>query len=274
MYRKLLEDKTTASNDDESVIRHTQIIELSSLSPFRSELITVESGQYQGCQALVFETLKSLKSTFPLLALPPEIRNAIYKYALIDSKAKDGIIQVNINSLLKITFREFGKTNRDHIAAVLKVNRQVRDEALPIFYSQARFEFRNNRAFLGFLSGHPNARRYLKDVYISWMSRSKIYHIGQELLQCSRLQKLVIESWISEKQLESDVKHVYECTLKKCTSEEIGREVVWDFLQKTLFQSSSRGRFVNATQHRIREMLLACWEKDASRRSRRGSCKT
>jgi hypothetical protein len=92
-----------------------------------------------------------------ILDLPPEIRNSIFEYCLAESN----------RMVMKNPYTEGTKPNAP---GLLLVNRQIRDEALPIFYSTNEFRFQLSHAeYITQWLFHGVQPKHLKFIHsISW----------------------------------------------------------------------------------------------------------
>ncbi|KAE8447761.1 hypothetical protein EG329_010155 [Mollisiaceae sp. DMI_Dod_QoI] len=89
-------------------------------------------------------------SSFSFSKLPPEIRNIIY--GLLDLKLDSPIKVSSKSSLTKFRSR---KRLRCHKTSILRVNKQIYNEASPIFYSQNKFLIGNS---IDESNGNPSLR--------------------------------------------------------------------------------------------------------------------
>ena len=137
------------------------------------------------------------KGSFPFLKLPAELRNTIYEMVLtFPATGFDIGDRVHTRHGVVLSQRETDKwpeplawsTHRvndilhsapmQKVLALLSVNKQLYNEAMPYFYQTNFFYFGNIEIFTKFMNRVPKARlHYLSDVYISmpYISLS-LYH--------------------------------------------------------------------------------------------------
>ncbi|KAF2501982.1 hypothetical protein BU16DRAFT_554040 [Lophium mytilinum] len=115
---------------------------------------------------------------FPLLALPGELRNRVYEFALVCQKIL--IEEYSTRRCLKPgDYDSFCKTPEEQVANtqtcldLLRVSRQVRNESRPIFYGKNVFHFStslygNANSVLTFLELRPDEvlRNWLQQIHI------------------------------------------------------------------------------------------------------------
>lgn len=88
------------------------------------------------------------------LDLPPEIRNIIYEYAVVQDKP------------IRFTYDKGRAARQPYLA---RVNRQIRWECLPIFYGQNIFATPEIYTFLQALT--PENRKSVQNLYVDWRWR-------------------------------------------------------------------------------------------------------
>ncbi|KAF2445144.1 hypothetical protein P171DRAFT_485210 [Karstenula rhodostoma CBS 690.94] len=112
------------------------------------------------------------ESSFPFLKLPGEIRNMIYQHALTAANNHIDIHRARdeeTSALTKPVRMSSGSrknTSKDIALHLLRVNKQIREEATPLLYSQNNFNFRNARDLSSFLGRHALHVRDLSRIVV------------------------------------------------------------------------------------------------------------
>ncbi|KAJ4349981.1 uncharacterized protein N0V89_008602 [Didymosphaeria variabile] len=115
---------------------------------------------------------KQKESRFPFLELPGEIRNMIYEHALTATDRHIDIHRVLDDDTKARTkpvrqSKYSGKRKyKDIVHQLLRVNRQIHDEATPILYSQNAFNFFDAQGLASFLGRYSLHVRDLSHVVI------------------------------------------------------------------------------------------------------------
>ena len=129
-------------------------------------------------------TAPAFEQPFPFEKLPPELRASIYEYALPTAKClricwySPGKIVPSAFEVRKIPnpHDEKGESKvpryirflQHYSPALLRVNKLLYKEAMPILYSANRFVFYNILSLRNFLIRIKDGKAYLKDVEVSW----------------------------------------------------------------------------------------------------------
>ncbi|KAI9710638.1 MAG: hypothetical protein M1812_007403 [Candelaria pacifica] len=133
-----------------------------------------------------------MKKPFPFLDLPPEIRNMIYNYILqtpaglpssLITGARSFILSpttfstpnslagsiVEIRHPLSFTDEPIRSRRQTQRGSILRVNKQIHNEAVPICYQINSFQFMSTASLVLFLNGIGKlARENVKEVFLCW----------------------------------------------------------------------------------------------------------
>lgn len=83
--------------------------------------------------------VEDVEQPFPFLKLSRELRNAIYKLVVTSSSPISPLHKIN-KTVMSLPIVEHPHEKQP---AITRVSRQLRSEALPIYYSENTFEFTN-----------------------------------------------------------------------------------------------------------------------------------
>ncbi|KAI9710637.1 MAG: hypothetical protein M1812_007402 [Candelaria pacifica] len=153
---------------------------------------------------------------FPFLNLPPELRNQIYTYILLltpetnpelttDTQTwfspvppeyqsqnfiVDAIVNVPGSNLDDYGTNQRPLTNR---GAILRTNRQIYHEALPIAYGKNSFQLCGTSPLAAFLALiGPVARANIPEIFLCWCNIGRGVEAFKLMKSCERLKQLII----------------------------------------------------------------------------------
>ena len=122
----------------------------------------MDDGPYSGMQAIIIRPAKS----FPFLRLPEEVRANVYRYYFAPKGiVDDPIILEGKRSSNKEIYAKAYADGSEYRVALLAVNHEIHDKALPIFYAH-RLKFENTTSLLDFLGQVRDVRPHITSVEI------------------------------------------------------------------------------------------------------------
>ncbi|KAI7226869.1 hypothetical protein KC330_g8646 [Hortaea werneckii] len=146
-------------------------------------------------------SLKNIKP-FPLMELPPEIRDLIYEFALTDSTGTAIVAHIQNKRRVASRRRERVRSPRCVLVpALLAVSKQLHKEAVGFLY-QSPLIFKDPHALHSFLAGIGSHRAYVRDVLLQqWGygrgTKNAMNYAAFPLLGlCTNLSSLTIEKGI------------------------------------------------------------------------------
>ncbi|KAI9761631.1 MAG: hypothetical protein M1835_008143 [Candelina submexicana] len=141
------------------------------------------------------------KQPFPFLKLPPELRNRVYEYAFLTERAIHIFEYVRPTSDTKTLEGGFKALTLKRNGGLLRTNRQINYEALPIRYCNS-FSFTFPCYLLRFLQRiGPFARAKIRGVQVGWHSTDSAAEAFNLLGTCESLERLIVDInvyWLME----------------------------------------------------------------------------
>ncbi|KAI7282089.1 hypothetical protein KC345_g3738 [Hortaea werneckii] len=181
----------------------THDVHLVSLSAFLLQPIMIESGQYNGLQAIVLAPT----TTFPFESLPPELRQMVYERVFCRSCTMDssahtsGMERAKWHHSNKINSQQ--PTKRKGVAldctrpglrslSLLLTSRLICTEARPFLYNGHDFVFRSMKQFNNFVPRLGTSARFLKSAMISKGGAKLSKHCCTLLNRLESLQRITV----------------------------------------------------------------------------------
>ena len=227
---------------------------------------TIDSGIFKGYQAIVLKPFHATSSHphsyFDFLALPPELRNKIYQYffAITDSGNDYQTVRISTYQDATITDPKLRYTHSP--LALLKVNKQVRQEALPVFYSQSLFILANHRALCGFLEDNIGAKAHLGHVRLDTLLDYKRYNAFEELKGCLDLKSLELYSdnfGHDSSSVSKEACRIFHSIAGPLDSDTLNEREMVKRLRSLTFVSRSPSQRSQFNARTLRRMIARCW---------------
>lgn len=146
------------------------------------------------------------KRYFNFEGLPAELRNEIYRLGLVDSgsielsghigpEASRGPLRPYVRAkvvMMEGKQRRVPRLGKVHAISIIRVNRQISTEALPVLYAENSFVFKTTGAFQKFAQLVGGNCRFLRDVEIQTFHLVKDRDLLVPLIQAHKLVRLHI----------------------------------------------------------------------------------
>ncbi|KAI7310565.1 hypothetical protein KC315_g12568 [Hortaea werneckii] len=178
-------------------------IHLQSRNAFRLQPIMIESGQYNGLQAIVLTPT----TTFPFESLPPELRQMVYERVFCHGCTMKSSAHTSGMEYAKWTHSNHihsqQPTKRQGVAldgarpglrclSLLLTSRLIYTEARPFLYSGHDFSFHSMKQFNNFVPRLGSSARFLKSALIGKGGVTLSARCYRLLHQLESLQKITI----------------------------------------------------------------------------------
>ncbi|RMZ04734.1 hypothetical protein D0860_06248 [Hortaea werneckii] len=160
----------------------THDVHLVSLSAFRLQPIMIESGQYNGLQAIVLAPT----TTFPFQNLPPELRQMVYERVFCRSCTMDS--SAHTSGMENAKWHHSNNTNSRQPSK----RRSVALDSRPFLYNGHDFVFRSMKQFNNFIPRLGTSARFLKSAMISKGGAKLSKHCYTLLNRLESLQRITV----------------------------------------------------------------------------------
>ena len=179
------------SKYDESTQNFSHIVNIQNRDAFTLKPLVLTEGFFEGCRALV---LQPITSAFRILDTPAEIRTMIYSFLLEeDSPIKMTTTKPDLEPRrpTRSTYSTLNAYRRTALA-LLRVNKQIRNEATPVMYGNNHFHFRTLSELKVFLDSVGSMRQYLRNIEFGEESyvKSRARPVSNSLRDAINLQSL------------------------------------------------------------------------------------
>ncbi|PSK56822.1 hypothetical protein B9Z65_6446 [Elsinoe australis] len=132
-----------------------------SKAPFTLQKTVIESGPLKGRLAFVVDPIPDPENIFPLLQLPPELRQMIFREVLVSK---------HLIHIAGACFAKHGlwlcSGNPGLNSALLTVNKQIQEEATSMLYSLNAFCFHDTRVAVKFIKHIGTSAQFLRRIGI------------------------------------------------------------------------------------------------------------